>query len=189
MDVTDGDANFTVPSAGPIAARFPNTKFNAALPLPANTTLGLGYRPTDKLTIAADIQFVEWSAYKSLRFDYQANINGSNFSESPRNYENVFIYRLGAQYAATDNLTVRAGGYYDQSPVQAGYLTPETPDSDAIGVSAGLSYRVSDHFNVDASFLYLNRKQRTDAANLSGGIAGTYKSVGYVPGIGVSYNF
>ncbi|CAA9249720.1 MAG: hypothetical protein AVDCRST_MAG95-1818 [uncultured Adhaeribacter sp.] len=189
MNVEEGDATFTVPSAGPIAARFPNTRFDAALPLPANTTLGFGFRPNAKLTVAADIQFVEWSAYESLRFDYQTNINGSNVTESPRNYENVFIYRLGAQYLVSDKLTVRAGGYFDQSPVQNGYLTPETPDSDATGVSAGVSYKISDHFNVDASFLYLNRKQRTDEANLSGGIAGTYKSVGYIPGIGLSYNF
>src|SRR5690606_17612531 len=100
MKVDGGDATFQVASG--VASRFPNTTFDANLPLPSNITLGLGFTPTDKLTIAADIQRVNWSAYENLRFDYGAAINGSNFTESPRNYEDVFIYRLGAEYKITD---------------------------------------------------------------------------------------
>ncbi len=170
MKVKDGDATFTTPTAAPIASRFPaGTQFNVTLPLPANMTLGLGLRATDQLTIAADVQFVQWSAYKSLRFDYTQAVNGSNFSENARNYQDVFIYRLGAEYAVSDKFQVRAGGYFDQSPVENGYLTPESPDANAIGLSAGLSYQLTEKLGLDASFLYLNRKKRTDAADLSGG--------------------
>ena len=190
MKVEDGDATFTTPSAAPIASRFPaGTTFDATLPLPANTTLGLGLRATDKLTLAADVQFVQWSAYKALRFDYSQSVNGSNFSESARNYQDAFIYRLGGEYAVSDKLQLRAGAYYDQSPVQSGYLTPETPDANTIGVSGGLSYQITNSVGVDLSFLYANRKKRTDAANLSGGVPGTFKSVAYIPGIAVNYNF
>jgi long-chain fatty acid transport protein len=35
----------------------------------------------------------------------------------------------------------------------------------------------------------VNRKERSDAANLSGGVPGTFKSVGYIPGIALSYHF
>ena len=101
----------------------------------------------------------------------------------------MFIYRLGAEYAVSDKFQVRAGGYYDQSPVENGYLTPETPDANAIGLSAGLSYQLTEKLGIDASFLYLNRKKRTDTADLSGGVPGTFKSVGYVPGIAGNYNF
>ncbi|MGV3503815.1 MAG: OmpP1/FadL family transporter [Adhaeribacter sp.] len=189
MEVKDGDATFSTPTADPIAARFPNTSFGAVLPLPTNITLGLGFKASDKLTLAADLQFVEWSAYKSLRFDYGAQVNGSNFTESPRNYKDSFAYRFGAQYQATEKLALRAGMYYDQTPVQDGYLTPETPDADAIGSSLGLSYQLGERFGFDASFLYLNRKQRSDKADLSGGVPGTFKSVGFIPGFAFSYQF
>ena len=89
----------------------------------------------------------------------------------------------------SDKLQLRAGAYYDQSPVQSGYLTPETPDANTIGVSGGLSYQITNSVGVDLSFLYANRKKRTDAANLSGGVPGTFKSVAYIPGIAVNYNF
>ncbi|WP_205501456.1 OmpP1/FadL family transporter [Rufibacter psychrotolerans] len=189
MEVEDGDVSFVLPSSGLITSQFQATKFGAKLPLPANITLGIGFRPTEKLTIAADIQHVQWSAYKALRFDYNAGIRGETFSESPRNYEDVFIYRLGAQYQVSDILALRAGAYYDKSPVQAGYLTPETPDADSRGVSAGLTIALSDRIDLDASFLYINKKERTDDASKSGGVPGTYKSVAYIPGVGLNYKF
>ncbi len=189
MKVEDGDATFMTTPAGPVASRFPNTQFDATLPLVANISIGVGYKATDKLLLAFDVQRANWSAYKSLRFDYAATINGSTFSESARNYEDSYAFRLGAQYQAIDKLTLRAGVYFDQSPVQDGYLTPETPDSDAIGTSVGLTYDISDKFGIDASFLYVNRKKRTDTADLSGGVPGTFKSVGYIPGIALSYKF
>jgi long-chain fatty acid transport protein len=48
---------------------------------------------------------------------------------------------------------------------------------------------VTEQLGIDASFLYVNRKKRSDAADLSGGVPGTFKSVAYIPGIALSYNF
>ncbi|GAB2527859.1 OmpP1/FadL family transporter [Rufibacter soli] len=191
MEVKDGDVTFTLPTASVIAPNFGATKFDATLPLPANITLGIGFKPTEKFTIAADLQRVQWSAYKSLRFDFNGTAGGAGVtsSESPRNYEDVFIYRLGLQYQLSDILTVRAGGYYDQSPVQEGYLTPETPDADSRGLSAGLTLALSEKVDLDASFLYLNKKERTDNASKSGGVPGTFKSIAYIPGVGLNYKF
>lgn len=188
MEVEDGTAEFDVPAS--VAARFPaGTTFKAELPLPSTLTLGIGFNPTEKLTLAVDISRVGWSAYEKLRFDYSQNVNGSNFTENGRNYEDVYIYRIGGEYKVTDALALRAGAYYDETPVQDGYLTPETPDSDSRGLSAGIGYTFSEKISVDASFLYINKKERTDASNLSGGIAGTYKSIAYIPGVALNYNF
>lgn len=191
MKVEKGDVLFRLPGASVIAPNFSATQFDAELPMPANITLGVGFKPTDKLTIAADLQRVQWSAYESLRFDFNGNVGGPGLtsSESARNYEDVFIYRLGLQFQSSETVTLRAGAYYDQSPVQDGYLTPETPDADSRGVSVGLTLALSEKIDLDASFLYVNKKQRTDQGNLSGGVAGTYKSVAYVPGVGINYKF
>ncbi|SFG71215.1 OmpP1/FadL family transporter [Pontibacter chinhatensis] len=187
VDVEEGDATFTV--APSLKSRFPDTKFGASLPLPATLSVGIGFMPTEALTIAVDVNRVEWSAYESLRFDYKDAVNGSNFTENARNYEDAYIYRIGAEYKATEALALRAGAYYDSSPVQDGYLTPETPDADARGLSVGLGYSVSDNIKLDASFLYINKKERTDASDKSGGIGGTYKAVAYIPGLALTYNF
>jgi len=187
MEIKGGEADFTVPAS--VEARVPDTNFDASLPLPANITLGIGYKPSEKLTLAVDIQRVQWSAYKSLRFDYEEAVSGSTFTENARNYEDSYIFRLGAQYQLTNMLTLRAGAYYDQTPVQEGFLTPETPDADSRGLSAGLTLALSNKIDLDASFLYLNKKERTDDASKSGGVSGTYKSLAYIPGLGLSYKF
>lgn len=187
MEVEGGDVTADVASA--VASNFPDTEFDATLPLPSNITLGIGFKPNDKLTLAADVQRVNWSAYEKLRFDFKDAVAGSNFSESARNYEDVYIYRLGAQYQVTEAFALRAGGYYDNTPVQDGYLTPETPDANAIGISGGLGYKFGDNFQVDASFLYITKEERTDKADKSGGIAGTYKTNVYIPGLALSYKF
>ncbi|MFC6996409.1 OmpP1/FadL family transporter [Rufibacter roseus] len=191
MKVDEGDVTYRLPGSPLIGANFSANRFNAELPLPANITLGIGFKPTEKLTLAADLQRIQWSAYESLKFDFNGNVGGPGMttSESPRNYKDVFIYRLGAQYEVSESFTIRAGAYYDESPVQNGYLTPETPDADSRGISAGLTIALSEKVDLDASFLYLNKKQRTDDASKSGGVPGTFKSVAYVPGIGINYKF
>lgn len=187
--VEGGDVMYSTPTAGPVAALFNATEFDAELPLPANITLGIGYKPTENLTVAVDVQRVEWSAYKSLRFDFNGLVGGSNVSETQRNYKDAYIYRVGAQYQVSDMLTVRAGAYYDKTPIRAGYLTPETPDADSRGVSAGLTLALTDKLDLDASFLYINKKERYDAADKSQGVPGTYKAVAYIPGVGLHYKF
>jgi long-chain fatty acid transport protein len=188
MKVEDGNATFEAPSS--LSTRFPaETTFDAKLPLPATLSLGIGIMPVENLTVAIDISRVGWSAYEKLRFNYAANVNGARFSESARNYEDAYIFRIGAEYNVSDVLAVRAGTYLDKTPVQDGYLTPETPDADSRGLSVGLGYKLSEKLALDASFLYINKKERTDTGALSGGISGTFKSVAYIPGLALSYNF
>lgn len=171
------------------------TKFAATLPLPATTSIGIGVMPTEKLTIGLDVNFVEWSAYKNLTFDFNAPVNGATTSTSKRFYEDALTFRIGGQYQVTDGLTVRAGGAYDNTPVKDGYVTPETPDSDRVTGTLGASYKFGEKFGVDLSTQFVNLKKRTQtqADLLSNGttdrVAGTYKTSVVVPGIGLNYTF
>lgn len=200
-EVEEGDAIFhNVPAAA--GALFQANQFSAKLPLPSNTTLGAAFKPSTKLTLSAEVSMVGWSAYEELRFDFNGNVGGSPESVSPRNYEDAWVFRLGGEYMAIDALAVRAGVYYDQTPVQDGYMTPETPDSDRIGLTAGLGYAVNDRFDIDLSFLYIQGMEREqtikdaeDAGTYNPGqgtqdvLPGTYKLNAFIPGISLSYHF
>jgi long-chain fatty acid transport protein len=192
--VKDGDVTFRNLSAT-AAPRFQATKFAATLPLPATTTIGIGVMPNEKLTLGLDVNFVEWSAYRNLTFDFNAPVNGSPTSSSKRSYEDALTFRLGGQYQLTSGLTVRAGGAYDNSPVKDGYITPETPDSDRLTGTLGASYKFGEKFGIDLSTQFVNLKKRTQtqADLLNNGttdrVAGTYKTNVVVPGIGLNYTF
>ncbi len=185
--VKDGDAIFNVPAA--LTTSFPpSNTFQSTLNLPSTTTLGLGYKASDKLTLAFDVNYVNWSVYDTLAFDYGQNTSALEDTKSPRNYENSWSFRLGGQYNVTDKLAIRAGAAYVLTPIKDGYVTPEIPDANRIILTAGLGYQLSEKFSVDVSFLYENLVKRTQT-NLETGLQGTYKTYVYIPGIALVYKF
>ncbi len=187
MKMEDGDADFNVPAS--LSASFPaGNKFDAELPLPANLTLGAGLKVNEKLTLACDLQYVFWNAYDELVFDFKVNTPQLADSRNPREYENTLIYRLGAQYDFTEKLTVRAGAYYDETPISDNYLNPETPGMNKIGLSIGGSFNINDKLSVDASLLYIYGIER-EAGYEPANFYGTYNSQAFLPGIGFSYSF
>ncbi len=150
MKMEGGDADFSVSPA--MGAAFPaKNKFDAELPLPANLTFGAGYKVNEKLTLAVDLQYVFWDTYKSLDFDFEENTPQLKDSYNVRNYENTLIYRLGAEYVANEKLIIRAGIYYDESPISEDFLTPETPGMNKVGMSVGASYMLNDRLSLVAS--------------------------------------
>lgn len=183
-NVKDGDANFNVPEV--LQSGFP-TKFTAALPLPATTSIGFGYQATDKTVFALDVNWVSWSAYKELAFDYDNNATVAD-TKSPRNYKDAGTVRFGVQHQYSSKLALRAGAGYALTPVKKGYVTPEVPDANRILLSAGLGYQATENLNIDFSFLYENIKSRTET-NLETNLSGTFKTVAYIPGLSVSYKF
>lgn len=186
VELDDGDVDFTVDPS--LASSFPDGKFSATLPLPSTITLGLAYQVSEALLVSVEGNFVQWSAYESLDFDFATNTPRLADSKNPRNYEDAMIFRIGAQYSYNDMLDLRAGFYYDESPIQDEYFNPETPNSDNLGFTAGLSYHANENFTVDASFLYISGQERESEYKPSG-FGGKYKSNSVIPGIGLNYKF
>lgn len=183
MKIEDGDASFTVPSA--VAAYFPEgNKFNSELPMPSNLTFGLGWQASEKWYLAFDLQAVGWSAYESLDFEFELTPNLN--SEMPKEFNNTMIYRVGASYAASSSVVLRAGVYYDQTPIEDEYLTPETPGTNKVGASLGLSWLVNDKLSVDASLLHIMGEERSSTFPP---FSGTYNTSAWLPGVGISYSF
>lgn len=190
MEARDGDATFNdLPAFA--QASYPNGKFNADLPLPAEFTVGASYKVNDKLMFAFDYNRAMWHAYDALTVSFSNGITSVN----PRNYKDASTYRLGVQYKATSKFHLRAGWYFDESPVQDGYFAPETPRNDSNGYTGGLTYQITPKLGVDVSFLYLHFKETTnsydyfneDGQNVSFG--GTYKNSVFSPGLGLTYSF
>lgn len=191
MKAEGGTATFENVPNSPLTPFPSETEFDADLPLPAELTVGLSYEFCDKWLFAFDFNRTFWDVYESLDIDFLDENVPDSFNA--RNYKNSSIYRFGLQYEATDMFTLRAGYYFDESPVQPGRFAPETPRNDSNGYTAGLTFNVGKRFEVDASFLYLHFKE-VDAsydAYIENGQAvpfgGKYKSNAFVPGLGVTY--
>ncbi|NPA45855.1 MAG: transporter [Chlorobi bacterium] len=164
--------------------------FKATLPMPAELSAGISAKITDKWLVAFDVNETYWSVYKSLDVDF----NHLPDNSMPKNWHDTFTYRLGSAYTLTDALTVRAGYYYDHSPISKGYFSPDTPSLDSNNYTFGMSYRFKN-WTVDASFLYAQGLERTDSYDYykeglgAPRFVGSYISNAYIASLGVNYKF
>lgn len=189
MAVTGADVKFTVPAN--VASNFLYNKVDVTLPLPANLDLGISYEITDKWMIGLDLNYVFWSTYDSLIFNFKTDsskVSHLMTSSTPRLYKDRLIARLGVQWKISDMFTVRAGGYYDPSPVPTDYLDPMLPSSNETALTCGISIFPLKGFSVDVSFEYLMGSLRTGTYSPDN-FAGSYKTSFYMPGFGLTYNF
>lgn len=129
------------------------TNFSAAMPCPYVLTFGVAYRPIDRLTLAFDAQLTGWKTYDYLDFSFD---HLPDFDQHlSKKYHNSWTYHLGAEYALTDRLDLRAGLMVDQSPVNKDHYNPETPGMTKIEPSLGLSFRPVKSFSIDVAFMYV----------------------------------
>lgn len=185
MEVKKGQATFTVPTS--LEDKFPSGEFSSSLPLPSVISLGTVLKATDKLSIAFDVNYTNWSVYDTLGFDYVVNTESLEDTRSPRMYKAAFAFRLGGQYAITDKLKSRIGIAFAQTPSLDDYVTPESPDSDRINYTIGLGYAFTEKISLDASLLYT--KLEREATNQETQLSGTYKTIVLAPGIQFNYTF
>jgi len=198
---------FGVTSAA-VAAGLPTLDqgtFEAELPLPANLNTGISFRPIDALLLAFDWQMIFWGNYKKLTLEFTDAIVGqeggnglpTNKQSSEKKYHNANAFRLGAQYTVIEQLDARLGAYYDQTPVDDDYLTPESPSTNKLGLTLGASYRPISNLSIDASFLYATSLgdrdatsgKKTDSNGNQDGIDGKYKVTALVPAVGLNFSF
>jgi long-chain fatty acid transport protein len=186
MSVEKGDATFDVPAS--VSANFPANLVDVTLPLPANLDFGASYEINDKIMIGMSLNYVFWSAYDSLIFNFRTKTPAVGTTSQPKLYEDRLISRIGVQWKINKLIVVRAGGYFDPSPVKSDYLDPMLPSSDEIGLTCGLSIYPVKGLSIDAAFEYLYSIERTGSYTPEG-FSGTYSSSFYIPGIGLTYNF
>jgi long-chain fatty acid transport protein len=186
MKIEGGDATFTVPKSleGIVPA---DNKFDAELPLPANLDLGVAVQATDKLMIAIEFDWVFWGVYDTLSFTFEQSGDLLD-SHNPRKYRDTFIPRIGIEYAFSEKFEIRGGAYYDTSPADDRYFTPETVTLNTFAYTFGLSWNPSKHFGLDISFLQtfgLKAEKNYQPDNFGG----TYQTSAIIPGLGLSFKF
>lgn len=170
--------------------------FKAELPLPSNTTLGVSYRPTKRWEVAFDLQYVRWQAYDSLNVQFTQNVLNGYSIKAEKHYKNTFIARVGGRFSATERLDVRAGIYFDQSPIRSDNYNPETPGMNKMGFSTGLSFEPVENFQIDFAFLYIQGFCRNGSYNFTNVVtkqnevfSGRYHSNAYTASLGLAYKF
>ena len=193
VEARDEKATFNnIPTA--LESTFADGEFDADLPLPAELTLGAAYDSSDRTTWTFDFNYTFWDVYDELVIEFDNGITSVN----PRNYEDSSIVRFGWQHRKSEKWTLRAGIYFDESPVPDGAFAPETPRNDSIGYTAGFTYHASKNLEIDTSFLILTFDEEENSYDFyeeppgSGNtipFGGIYDSVATAIGVGLTYTW
>jgi long-chain fatty acid transport protein len=193
----DGDADFTGPSGPPM---FENTRFHTSVKLPPQLILGVSTKVIPRWTINADIEWEGWRTVGSLpkSFDTTAGslVDQSNLNQRGlRDWKNSYVFRLGAEYAATDRIALRGGFFYDQTPIPDHTFDPTIPNADLYALTTGLGYRW-EATSVDLAYLFGFYEKRainastSDPNNLAGTTTiGSYSTTAQVLVLSVTHRF
>jgi long-chain fatty acid transport protein len=172
-----------------------NSSIAAGLTTPMNLAVGLAYQFTPKFLLSADFQYIGWSSYDALVIDFDSPVGTVT---NVRDYKNTYITRLGAEYRFTNTFAMQGGVYYDMNPVEPERNSPSLPESDRLGLSLGLSYRLTGALGAQLSYLYVySTEQEIDNSQEIAFVPGrgavpfngTYNSSANVLSISLTYGF
>lgn len=114
--------------------------FSFRMDAPAIYAAGAAWKATDKFQAAADVKFYTYSSTKG--FDE----SGYNPDGSVKGFgwDDIMVVALGAQYAATDKVTLRGGYNYSGNPIPDAMSMFNLPAPAVVqhNISGGLGFKV-----------------------------------------------
>jgi len=105
----------------------------------------------------ADVTFTRNNRMGDLDIQFPGTAEGTEVIR--QQWKNTVRVSLGGNYAYSENLTLRGGIAYDQSPVKNAELThPALPDSDRMQYSIGANWKLSPRSSIDLAYSFLDFK-------------------------------
>lgn len=183
--VDDGTYGYSgIPAS--LAGSFPTSgTYTTELKMPSVISGALQYKFTDELITTVEFNYSNWSKLETV--DYVASDSLASFSRD-LNLSNSLSGRVGVQYSFTEEFDVRGGFAYEVSPFNSDHVNAIIPDANKLSFALGCSYKVSDSFGFDLVAGIENYFER-QGRDLENNMTGSYKSLKYFFGAGLSYNF
>ena len=186
IGIDKGEARFSVPVS--LTEVYPDSFFSTKVPLPTSLNAGISWKPKDRLLIAADLNYHFWNVFDTLHIDFEyehQNVQDTSFA---REFTNSWDLRFGGEYTLNEYVLLRMGLLYETTSVPDGWMSPELPDANRIGLTAGLGVQINQSFLIDLSYYYEYSGERT-AVFWKAAFGGTYLSYTFHTGIGLTYQF
>jgi long-chain fatty acid transport protein len=118
--------------------------------LPDTVSVGLRQRLTPQLTGLATVEWTNWSRIGT------SNVAAGAFSTTlPFQYQDGWLFSVGAEYMWSQALTLRGGVGYEISPITDQVRTPLLPDNDRFWLSAGGTYQWSPKLSFDLAYTHI----------------------------------
>lgn len=126
---------------------------SADLDLPESAAIGVSVPICDTLSIQADAAWTGWSSFDDLTV---VKDDGSVLSSKDESWNDTWRFALGATIQVSDDLVLRTGCAYDQTPVpDSRHRTARIPDADRTWLTVGAGMSVTDALTIDVGYAHL----------------------------------
>jgi long-chain fatty acid transport protein len=139
--------------------------------IPENYSLGVAFRPSDKWTIAADYQRINYNKIKSVGNPSTqlgcaptgptgpgagAACLGASGSSIGFGWDNIDVWKLGVEYQWNQRLTLRAGYNHSDNPIQARDVTFNSLAPGVIEdhVTLGFTYQLEGSSEITMAYMH-----------------------------------
>lgn len=167
--------------------------------IPENYNIGIAFKATPALSLAADIQQINYGDVKSIANGVTPTLLnpvacplgascGSGFK-----WRSQTVFKLGLEYAFNSNLTLRAGYNYGKSPIRNGSIDDLTFNILAPGVvekhlTLGGTWTLANKDEITVSYMHAFNKSITGpSATVLLGVGGTETLKMRQNALGVAY--
>lgn len=171
-----------------------NATAKAKLATPAELQFGLRKEFMERWTLLAEADWTDWSSFKNLTAVAANPVQPNDVTIS--NWKGSWLMSVGAEYAASDNITLRLGAALDQTPIPSATLAPRIPDADRTWVAAGVTWHATPAMDLKMSFghLFDNTRSINQTAAMTGNalrgtLASTTQSDVNVLGLSLDYRW
>lgn len=133
--------------------------------IPANYGIGFAWKPTQQLTVAGDVERIEYSGVSAIGNSsaplfalvtgtpapLMGSAGGAGFG-----WSNITVVKLGVAYAVNQALTVRAGWNHCDNPVTSSNIFFNTIAPGVIKdhLTLGMTYAVSNSMEISADYVH-----------------------------------
>jgi long-chain fatty acid transport protein len=136
--------------ATPIGAFGASTTVN----LPDMVSLGIRQRINPQLTLLGTVEWTNWSRIGTSVIS-ASPLPASPLLTLPFDYKDGWFFSAGAEYQATDRLTLRTGLAYEISPVTDSVRMPLVPDNDRFWASIGATLQITRSLSADLAYSHI----------------------------------
>jgi long-chain fatty acid transport protein len=163
------------------------TDVETTLRFPDDATAGVAFRPTESLTLAAELEWIGWSRFSSYDLDFEREVPAAGFADVsiPLDWRDGWVFKAGGEYKINPSYALRFGYAYVTTPVPERTLSPDNPDADQHNFSIGFGY-ASKGLVVDAFYnanFFMDRKVENSI------LSGKYESFRHFIGLSIGYGF
>ena len=163
-----------------------NSRGKATIVLPDVITLGVAYKPIERLSFEADVAYTVWSRWRNLQVDmlsrnpYPSTKSGIS---QQKNWRDTWAFSISGEYWMYDWLALRAGFLYETSPLNGeAYHDYYIPTNGRLQASVGFGLKY-DAWTLDFAYIHMHERE----VNLKAG--GTGETVNGKIGNGYDHTF